>query len=339
MAPDDIDTRQGSIYFNHMSPVAFMISRYYSELDITISLISIDTAEGEYLDQKANEHNVKRISAQNSIRNAVFDGVNVVENMRFFADTFYFKLIYNQNGQLVLEAEVGGEAPNHIPTGTELVPVNTIIGLKSATLGTVIVPGTEVETDDNLRRRLREKIAGPAENGNIQHYKSWCESIKGVGLARIDSLWNGKNTVKGVIIGTDGLGAKPPIVEDVQRYVDPGSSGLGEGVANIGAFFTAVSAINTEINISFNVQLSEGVQLNEVKERAMNSIVEYFKDISLKSRYKSDMVVRTSAISNVIYSIDGVVDYANLLINSGSSNIVVPYTNAPKMGVLSVEQI
>ncbi|WP_206458713.1 baseplate J/gp47 family protein [Anaerovorax sp. IOR16] len=339
MAPEDIDTRKGGIYYYHVAPVAFMISRYYSELQITIDLISIDTAEGEYLDQKANEHNLERIPAQPSIRNGIFDGTNVAENMRFFANDFYFKLVYNENGQLVLEAEIGGETPNNIPTGTELVPVNTVQGLKSAKLGTVITPGTETETDENLRRRLREKIAGPAENGNAQHYKSWCESVQGVGLARIDSLWNGKNTVKGIIVGADGLGATPTIVDDVQRYVDPGSLGLGEGAANIGAFFTAVSAENTEINISFDVQLSVAANLEDVKNKVSTALIEYFKTVSLESRDKSDMVIRASAISNVIYSTDGVIDYSNLLINGNTANVIVPFTNAPKLGVLTIEQI
>ena len=339
MAPSDIDTRQGSIYYNHAAPVAFMISRYYSEMQITIDLISMDTAEGIYLDEKCKEHAVYRTPALPCYRKAIFTGATVAAGMRFFADGYYFKLIYDEDGQLLLEAEIGGEAPNNIPTGTILVPVNTIPNLTTATIGDIVTPGTETENDDNLRRRLREKIAGPAENGNSQHYKSWCESVNGVGLARIDALWRGDNTVRGIIIGADGIGATESIVSAVQNYVDPGGLGLGEGAANIGAYFTAAAAIDTSIDISFNVQLTEGAMLEQVRAAAAEELTKYLKVTSLSIRDKSDMVIRTSAISNVIYSTQGVVDYTGLTINGGTANIVVPFTHAPKLGVLKIEQI
>lgn len=339
MAPDDIDTRQGGIYYNHAAPIAFMISRYYTEMQITVDLISMDTAEGIYLDEKCKEHAVYRVPALPCYRKAIFTGATVAAGMRFFADGYYFKLMYDADGQLLLEAEIGGEAPNTIPTGITLVPVNTIPNLTVATLGEIVTPGTEIENDDNLRRRLREKIAGPAENGNSQHYKSWCESVNGVGLARIDALWNGHNTVRGIIVGTDGLGAAESVVTAVQDFVDPGGFGLGEGAANIGAYFTAVAAANANIDISFNVQLAEGSSLQQVIAATTEELTKYFKAVSLETRDKSNMIIRTSAISNVIYSTPGVVDYTGLTINGATANIVVSFTDAPKLGVLKIEQI
>ena len=338
-APSDIDVRQGSIYYNHIAPVAFMISRYYSELEITIDLIKIDTAEGIYLEEKAKEHAIYRINASPCVRSGVFFGALLKENLRFFAEDTYFRLIYDQEGNLVLESETLGEKPNNIQTGTTLVPVNTIDGLSSASLGKIIELGTEAESDENLRRRLREKIAGPAENGNAQHYKSWCESVNGVGLARIEPLWNGNNSVRAIILGANGLGAVSNIIEDVQVYVDPGSRGLGEGVANIGAFFTALTAQDTVINISFKVQILSGTNIDIIKENCQKKLIAFFKDVSFSSANNSDMVIRSAAISNVIYETEGVIDYSNLIINNGTTNVIIPFTNAPRLGVLSIEQI
>ena len=338
-APKDIDTRQGSIYYNHVAPVAFMISRYYSEMQITIDLIFIDTAEGIYLDEKAKEHGIYRLPAQPNVRSVVFDGVVVSKGVRFFAESLYFKTVLDADDVIVVEAEKAGELPNHIPIGTNLVPVNAIYGLKSAVIGSSIFLGTEMESDENLRRRLREKINGPAENGNRQHYKTWCESVEGVGIARIDPLWNGANTVRGIIIGTDGLGGTEALVEEVQTYIDPMSQGLGNGVANIGAYFTAVRAEEHIISISFKVSLIGGRNLELVIEEIKISLIQQFKDLTLESREKNGVTIRSSSIANVIYDIEGVIDYADLNIDGGTANLFIPFTQVPKLGVLTIEPI
>ena len=135
--------------------------------------------------------------------------------------------------------------------------MNNIEGLISATFGAIYENGSDAEGDEALRNRVIEKIAGPAENGNKQHYKTWCESIDGVGRARIFPLWLGENTVKAVLIDTTGKPCGEAKVQEVQEYIDPADKGmtatvngktytigdgLGNGVANIGAHFTAVAA-------------------------------------------------------------------------------------------------
>jgi uncharacterized phage protein gp47/JayE len=49
--------------------------------------------------------------------------------------------------------------------------MNNIAGLAVSQFGVLIEPGADTESDDNYRERIREKISGPAENGNRQHYK------------------------------------------------------------------------------------------------------------------------------------------------------------------------
>lgn len=339
MAPEGTDTRQGSVFYDHVAPAAFKIAKLYSDLSITIELTSIDTAEGIYLDEKCKEHGIERIPATANVRNATFVGAEVTANQRFFASNQYFITQYDDEGNIVVVAETPGEAPNSIPAGTALVPVVTIPGLTEATLGETITPGSEEESDDNLRRRLQEKIAGPAANGNKQHYKTWCEEVAGVKLARIDPLWAGPNTVRGILIDNEGLPVSQGVVDEVQNYIDPGSTGLGEGVANIGAIFTAVAAEEYIINVSFSAQLDAGVSVESVIQEATEEIKAYLKEISLANQENTSTLVRLSAIANVIYSLSGVIDYTDLTINDGTANISVPYTAVPVLGVVSVEQL
>ncbi len=316
-----------------------MITRYYSEIETTVELISIDTAAGDYLDQKCAEHNITRIAAVANVRAVTLVGATITAGVRFFADDQYFVSVYDDDGNIVLQAETAGEAVNSIASGAALVPVNTIAGLTSATLGNTITAGSAKESDTHLRNRLKEKISESAENGNKQNYKTWCEEISGVGVARIAPLWNGVNTVKAVLIGTDGLPAGASVVEAVQEYIDPGSSGLGEGQAPIGAYFTATAADSYAIDVAFSVQLSSGAVLADVQTAAETALAAYFKSVALTSSGQSSITIRTTAIANVIYDLDGVTDYSGLTINAGTENLTVPYTAVPVLGVLTVGEL
>jgi uncharacterized phage protein gp47/JayE len=271
---------------------------------------------------------------------------------RFFADGMYFRLTQAEDMTLILEAEIPGAAQNNILAGTPAIPVNNLSGLTSSTFGPLIQPGTDIESDEDYRRRIQEKIAGPAENGNRQHYKTWCESVAGVGRARIIPLFAGENTVMAVLIGTDGLPASPYVVSNVQNYVDPMTQGLtvivdgeeipvgdglGDGVANIGAHFAAVAPDVVTVNVSFDVELSSGGTAGQVQSAAVTALTAYLRDLSLS--LESPWVVRISALSSILYSIPGLLDYANLSVNSQSTNVELTNRQIGVLGAVTVHAI
>ncbi len=50
MAPDGVDTRQGSINFDEIAACAFKLSSFYVDADCILDLVFVGTAAGEYLD-------------------------------------------------------------------------------------------------------------------------------------------------------------------------------------------------------------------------------------------------------------------------------------------------
>lgn len=332
-APSDIDTRPGSIFYDAVSGITLKIAKLYTDLDHVFRLIFLDTASGEYLDLKAQEHGLKRFPASRSKYMFSFTGSTPETGERFFCNGMYFTLIQEDN-TLFLEAEEPGTNSNNISADTAAVPVDTIDGLESAVFMRCVQPGAEEETDESLRTRIFEKIAGPSENGNKQHYKTWCESIGGVGRARIVPLWAGANTVKGIIINREGLPADPSVVSAVQEYIDPGASGLGEGAANIGAKFTAAAAKSKFVSVSFSAELASGKTVDNVKTEAQEAVKLYFKDIALSS--ETNAVVRISRIGSIIQNLDSLVDYSNLKINSGTVNIEIDHNAVPVIGQVTV---
>ena len=349
-APDDIDTRQGSIFYDAVSGVVMKIAELYTNLDLVFELTQVDTTSGEYLDSKASEYGLTRHVATSAKYNVTFTGATPSIGERFFTGGEYFALGKSEN-TFYLEAENPGTKNNNISPGTSAIPVNNIEGLESAVFGSIFEYGTDAENDESLRLRVQEKIGGPAENGNKQHYKTWCESYDGVGKARIFPLWNGPNTVKGVIINPLGRGCSSELVAEVQEYIDPANNGyttevngvtyvvgdgLGEGVANLGAHFTAASAIETEINVEFTAELASGYDAEDAQAEMAIALTAYLKNMVMSTETASDIVVRVSNIGALITGLESVLDYSNLTVNGGTSNITPGDNNVPVPGTITV---
>lgn len=334
-APEDIDTRPGSIFYDAVSGILIKVAKLYTDLELIFSLTQIDTAAGEYLDVKASEYGIARHSAVKAKYHAVFEGTVPETGERFFSGGKYFSVVSEDNA-LYFKAEEPGTEYNGIYAGTQAVPVDTIEGLTLAQFGELSEYGADSEDDESLRRRVREKISGAGENGNKSHYKIWCESVEGVGKARIFPLWNGPDTVKGVLISYDGLPCTADVVESVQEYIDPGSTGLGEGVANLGAHFTAQAAESTAIDISVTVEIDAGASAELVKSDLENAVKGYFKEQVMNSA-EEETVIRYSGIGAVISGTAGVIDYNSLLLNGSTGNIAVDEMSVPVPGVMNIE--
>lgn len=337
-APEDIDTRPGSIFYDAVSGFLIIVAKYYTDLPLVFSLSRVDTATGEYLDSKASEYGVVRHEAMKAKYKAFFSGTIPEENERFFYKGLYFILKKNETGYY-FEAEEAGTEYNNIEAGTAAVPVDTISGLEIAGFGAIIEYGTIPEDDESLRRRLKDKISGTGENGNKQHYKIWCESIDGVGKAKIFPLWNGPNTVKAVLIDLNGLPCNTDIVNAVQQYIDPNGLGLGEGVAPIGAHFTAVAAIEENINISVDVELAEGCDIDSAVKSMRAAVSSYLKTLVMNSSDSEEIIIKVSEIGAAIVNIPEITDYRNLGIFGTSpsmdSNIVIDPLSVPVLMNLS----
>lgn len=351
-APVGIDTRKGSIFYDAVSGIVLKIAKMYTDLDQVFQYVFISTASGEYLDMKASEYGMARLSATPAKYRFVYNGTSPSVGTRFFHNESgkYFT-IGSEDGTLLLISEETGTGCNDIPSGDLAVPVNTIEGLTSSSFGEPYGYGTDQELDDDLRERIQEKIAGPAENGNKQHYKTWCESVDGVGLARITPLWNGPNTVKGVLISPLGLPCDPSIVNEVQHYVDPDTKGLtaevngkiysvgdglGEGVANLGAHFTATAADGVEITVTFTAILVSGRTATDAESEVKEALEAYFRDLVMNTAVASDIVVRLTAVGAMIAGCSSVIDYSNLTLNGKAENILPGDDGVPIVAEVTV---
>lgn len=336
LAPDDIDTRPGSLFYDTCAPTAMVLAEAYAELEASIALSRTASATGEYLDEKAKEYGLSREPATLCKREVTYEGTAPEDAERFYASGYYFVIKTDTDLSRYVEAEQAGTGPNTIPSGSPLTPVNNLVDLTSITLGDVIVPGEDEQVDESLRAECAAKVSSPAENGNKYHYKKWCEDIDGVGRAIIFPNAEGPGTVIAMLIGADGLPATTEVTAAVQEYIDPNQNGDGEGVANIGAVFGAMPAADVDINVSFTATLAEGKTLSDAQTEIEAALTEMLKNIALNTPDTQSMVVRYSAIGSLILDSASVVDYTNLLLNSGTGNITMGSGEIPVKGSVTI---
>lgn len=342
-----VDTRTGSVYMDMAAGHCLRAAFFFANMSELFNMFALDTCYADVLDDKAAEWGLTRHPATPAVFNAVFEGETPEVGARFFAEDteYYFIVIEVEDNVLRLQAEQEGSQCNTLSAGTEITPVDDMDDLEAAYLGEIYLLGTDEETDDALRTRLREKIAGPAENGNRQHYKTWCEEIDGVGRARIIPLFAGENTVRAILYSPDGLPCSSDVVAAVQQYIDPITQnyeftdsgghtyicgdGFGDGVANLGAHFLATAAEAVDITVSFTVTLAGGASAAECKTAAEEAITGYFKTLAMETGEDEDIIVRISTIGAMISDLTQVLDYSDLELNGGSSNITVAREDVP----------
>lgn len=324
---DSIDKREGSIIYDALAPAAAELAQTYIDLDTVLNIAFIDTTNGEYLDKKGAELALTRKQAVKAQRQVTFTGASPSIGSRFFDGEIYWTVLENGN----VEAETAGVIGNSTISGTVLIPVENIPGLTTATIGDIVIPGSDTEIDEKYRDRIIEAINSPQFNSNKAQIKAFCMDIDGIGDAKIFSLWNGANTVKGVLLDSNKIPASSELIDQVQEYIDPNSQGVGEGKADIGVIFTAVAATGVSININVDVSIADGKTLLEAKTEIEEGITEYLKEIAFV-----ESQVKYSQIGAIILNAPSVVDYQNLTINNGTANTVIDDDEVAILGTVVV---
>lgn len=327
-----VDTGQGSLYMDAAEGHIIRAAKFFHDLRSVSEIISINTCTGEVLDEKLKERGMKRNPAEDTpaVYYVLFSGAEPEKGDLMSCGDHFFTAEKIGDRWAIRSEETGTEM-NHLTPGLPVVPEQDVDNLVSATLQELAVPAVDAEDDESARQRLLSKLAEPDENGNRSQIRSWCESINGVGRARIIPQWDGPMTVKGIIIGYDGGVPTKAVVDAVQSYIDPDGDGMGEGMAAIGQIFTAEGAEAVEINVSVTIIKSAEASYADIREAIQASIRDYCKSIALEG-YSEDIQVRYNRISAMITETEHVVDHESLLLNGGTENIAFEENQIPVLG-------
>lgn len=220
-------------------------------------------------------------------------------------------------GDYVLVQCIEGGLVGNVGSGLITVIPKTITGISQITNDEPTTGGYDTETDASLIDRYFDRLRNPVNGVNCNQYIAWANSVAGVGGARCIPIWNGKNTVKVVIIGNDYKPASENVVKLVQDYIDPNKNGDGTGIATIGAVTTVVSANTTPIKVTIKgIKFSGDVPT--LKAEIKDTIDRYIRQSAFNTDY-----VSIAKIGALIIDIDGVTDFKELLLNDAHDSITI----------------
>lgn len=329
-----IDKREGSLIWTAVGPVCAELAQGYAELDAALSLAFPDTSSGEYLDRLARQMGLSREAARaavcrGSFTDAAGEALAVPAGMRFGAEgIFYRRGDLIQDGVYELICETPGTVGNR--TGGTLLPVDYLEGLGTAQITGLMVPGTEAESDEELRTRLLEQAAAPAFGGNIADYREKTAALDGVGAVKVETVPEGGGTVGLCILGEDLLPADSELVAAVQQAADP-EAGAGKGFAPIGHKVTVRAASAREVGVTAALTLSEGAQPEQVKQQAEEALEGYFLSLRGEWARQQKLVVRVSQAMLALLSVDGVLDAA-VTLDGETVNLELEADEVPVLG-------
>lgn len=330
--PDDLDKREGSIIYDALAPAALKLAEAYFILDNNLDLVFIDTAAEDYLTRRCSEHCVTRRVASSAIRKGIFKDstdslIDVAIGERFRINDITFVVIEKISlGIFKLQCEQLGSIGNKY-LGI-LLPLGNLTDVATATLGEILIYGEDTESDESLRTRTKTAIANSETGGNINQYLKWANDFNGVGRSKVFPLVNGPNTVKISITDSKNQVASSELIKSFQDYLDPGSQGLGNGKAPIGAKVTVTTGTSKVIDVRGEITISTGYTQIEGANDAVNK---YLSGIS----YAQDKVSYIKLASEIL-SLPSVADVRNITLNNTTSDVPLGDEEIPTLGILDL---
>ena len=321
--PGTFDKREGSIIYDALAPAAAELAQLYIELDIVLNQTFVDTATDEYLERRCAERGIKRTPATYAVVQGEFTPASIdIIGQRFSCGSYNYIVTDSSNGVCQLACESSGEAPNAV--SGQLIPINYISGLETASITAILIPGEDAEDDESLRERYFESLASQAFGGNVADYREKAKAIDGVGGVKVLPVWNGGGTVKLVIIASDYSVPTEALIANVQTEM--------ESIAPIGHVVTIDGVVGIPVNIATEITYEPGWDWASAGGYIQTAIDEYFTSLAKTWDDQSNLIVRISGIEQKILACAGVLDVQNTLLNGVTSNIQLGEYEIPVRG-------
>ncbi|MHC8516980.1 baseplate J/gp47 family protein [Sporosarcina sp. ITBMC105] len=326
MAPPNIDTSEGGMYWDHTKPTAMVKSRLVEyELTLTVMMMFPQFATGKYLEWHGEPIGVVRKPASHSIGHVTFVGTNgttiprgtVVmtaggedeEAQRFVTAD---EGVIDVSGSVILPiTSLSTGVIANVPAGSIRYLESGIEGISDLINNEPTKDGLDSESDESLRGRILQRNQNKPLSGSRGDYERWAKEVPGVGDATAIPLWDGEGTVKVLVTDSENRIASPELITAVKNYIDP-IDGMGEGVAPIGSIVTVDTLTPILLYLKMSLTVAEGFETLKVLDDVKSNINKYLAD---------KLLVQYAKVGSLIINTNGVSDYDNLLINSNTENI------------------
>jgi len=184
------DKRPSSIIYDTHSPTAIEFQVLYIELEYLIKNSYGDTAAREFLILLAQDRGLSPEPATKAILKGEFTPTDIdVTGKRFnIGEVNYTVLEQITPGVYQVQCETEGVIGNQYLG--DMIPMEYIDGLETASLTEVLIPGEDEEDTEVFRQRYFDSFNEQSFGGNHADYLAKVKSIDGVGSCKVQRVWN-----------------------------------------------------------------------------------------------------------------------------------------------------
>ncbi|WP_232696185.1 baseplate J/gp47 family protein [Brevibacillus daliensis] len=335
----DVDKRQGAVTYDLTAPAAPELERLWIELDsvldkgFALNLDGTQSSFGEWLRRRCGELGVYAKPSEKSKGFVTFtgnEGTRITTGMEVSTDgenPVYFVIksegvIVNGTVTLAAEAKVGGKSGN-VREGAIKLTQGNITGITGVTNEQPFGGGIDEESDEALLARYLDRVRKPITSGNRHHYRAWAMEVTGISDAKVYEVWDGPGTVKVVLLDDRKRAPSDELIGKVVDHI--------ESERPVNAEVTVVGAAEIPINVSARITLNSGKTIEDATTEITDAITEYLTSLALV-----DPVVRYTRIAGAIGDALSVLDYADLTVNGGTSNVIVGADSVAVLGAVTL---
>ncbi len=336
-APADIDTSEGSFFWDVIRPVAGEKAEMMGfVLTEAIKLIYPQYAYGTWLDLHAENRGLSRRAATKASGyvhvigtpgTVIPDGFIFATPASDYASSIEFatkaEAVLNENGEADIEVEAVEAGPNSNATASSVTVIfQPLQGVSSVNNPEPIIGGTSEESDDNLRSRILEydRTQGASFIGNLADYMRWAKEVDGVGSVIAIEPITDDGVVQLVISDTEGNPATNELCINVYNHIMRPDSPENR-LAPVNALLSVTPPEPVNINITANITAISDI--NTITDSYKQLLHEYYQTAIM------DGEVRYTQVGALLLEVNGVTDYSNLLLNGGTANIPIAKTQSP----------
>ncbi|MCI8363387.1 MAG: baseplate J/gp47 family protein [Eubacterium sp.] len=328
-----IDTRQGSVIYDAIAPVAVELEQIYSDIGLVEDECFADTASYYYLIKRAAERGIFVKQGQHAVLKVKItpSDKEIQAGTGFNIGELNYEITENLGeGYYSLTCTETGKGGNN--SSDDVIPIEDVEGLESIAVVEIMTYGTDDEDEESLRERYFDSFAQSSFGGNKAEYKEKANQFDVVGGCKVIPVWNGGGTVKLVILGADFGVAQRETVQYIQEAFDPQMDGTGIGIAPIGHTVTVVSAETQTVDIACTLIFQNGYKWEDIQERIAASIDGYFQSLRKTWEDTENIVVRAGQIENILLDLDGIMDVAEIKLNNDAGNVIIDTYKIPEVG-------
>lgn len=202
----------------------------------------------------------------------------------------------NLTVSVAAEAEKSGLSGNAVRNKV-IVGVNIPSGIGKVTNSVAFTGGADVESDDELRARIKKTYVNAANGTNAAYYEQLAMSVDGVAKVGAVGKVRGSGSVNVYVSGKTGA-VSDKVLQTVQKLLD------SERELNVNVL--AANAQRTSCNLSVIVYPRSGYSTDEVKKLIKSAFESYVYSLPVGGKfYLSELgtkLLETGCVSNYTWN-------------------------------------